>query len=227
MAGSGRRNKLSICGIRFTRANADGSPVGGNTVGAVAFAGGVGSLKWTGDIIQGDKIRELDGCGGLAVSKRYPNRLAGYDVEIDMLVQSYELRELAYDAHLITSAGAVIGAADVVDTACGAATTKNGVIVEAWGENHLCAQPDPTFPYERRVFARAYFDPSDGQMQRGTNHLVLKGFAIPNDSIGNGPFNDFPSSLSAIDDWVTAGFDDTALPTPSTDGGYATTPSQS
>lgn len=225
--GSGARNKLSICAVRLTRCNANGSPVGGNTVGAVAFAGGVGSLKWTGDIIQGDKVRDLDGCGGLAVVKRYPNRLAGVDVELDMLVQSYELRELSYGAQLVTQAGSVVGAADIVDTACGAATTKSGVIVEAWGENNLCAQPDPTFPYERRVFARAFFDPSDGQMQRGTNHLILKGFATPNALIGNGPFNDFPSNLATIDNWVTVGLDDTVLPTPSVAGGYVTTPSQS
>lgn len=227
MAGSGCRNKLSICALRLTRCQSNGTPAQASDTGAVVFVGGIGSLKWTGDIVQGDKIRELDGCGGLAVVKRYPNRLAAYDVEIDMLVQSYELREIAYDAQLITDGGNVIGAADVINTACGAATAKNGVIVEAWGENHLCAQPDPDFPYERRVFARGFFDPSDGTMQRGVNHLTLKGFTQPNTNAGDGPFNDWPTNLSSIDDWITAGFDDTALPDLNETCGYVTTPSQS
>lgn len=221
---SGCRNPMSICAARFTRLNANGSPVSGNSAGAVTLVGGIGSAKWTADIIAGEKVRELDGCGGLSVNRRYADRLAAFDLEIDMLVRSYELQELTTDATLISSSGSVIGVADLVQTSCGAATAKNGVVVELWGENFECSQLDATFPYHRVVFARAKFNPSDGNMSRGANHLVLKGFAEVNDSLGNGPFNDivgWPTSA------IRATYEDTALPTASVDCGYITTPSQS
>lgn len=224
MAGSGCRNKLSICAVRITRLNADGSPVGGNTTGAVSLVGGIGSLKWTSQYVTGDDIAELDGCGGLAVVRKYEDRLKRVDVEIDFLVQSYELREIAYDAELITVGGVVRGAADLVETSCGTQSVKNGVIVEAWGENWVCNQADADFPYDREVFPRVFFTPGDGQMQRGVNHFVLKGYGRPNSNFGNGPFNDLPVPNENA---VRFGFDDTALPTASTDCGYETTPSQS
>lgn len=226
MAGSGCRSPMSICALRLTRLNSNGSPVGGNTAGAVSLVGGVGSLKWTSVFVTGDDIAEPDGCGGLAVVRKYPDRLKRQDLELDFLVKSYELQELAYDAQLITHAATVVGAADIVDTACGAGTTHNGVIVEAWGENWECNQTDGTYPYHRRVFARAFFTPSDGTMQRGANHLILKGFAQPNSNFGNGPFNDL-ADLQNISNWVGATIEDTALPTASVDCGYVTTPSQS
>lgn len=225
--GSGCRSPLSICAIRATRLNANGSPVGGNTVGAVTLVGGIGSLKWTAQYVTGDDIAELDGCGNLAVVRKYQDRLKRFDVELDFLVQSHELREIIYDATLLTSGGNVVGHADLVDTACSAAAAKNGVCIEAWSENWECNQADAAFPYQRVVFARGFFTPSDGQLQRGANHVVLKGYAQPNTNIGNGPFNDFPSSLTSLSNWARAAFDDTALPSASTDCGYVTTPSQS
>jgi hypothetical protein len=226
MAGSGCRNQLSICALRITRLQANGTPAQASATGAVAFVGGIGELKWKADIVAGEKIREVDGCGGLAVVKRYPDRLAAYDLDIDMMVQSYELREIAYDAQLVTVGGSTRGAAEVINTACGSAVAKNGVIVEAWGENWVCDQPDASYPYVRRVFARAFLNPSDGDMKRGNNHLMLSGFTQPNVNANDGPFNDWPTSLMSISDWITAGFDDTALPTAEAHCGYVSTPSQ-
>lgn len=224
--GSGNRNSLSICAARFTRCTASGAPISNNPQGAVSLVGGVGTAKWTADLVTGDKIRDLDGCGNLAVVKRYRNRLAGMDLEIDFLVRSHELREIAYNAALLLDdESAIVGSADIVDTACDVVTTQNGVIVELWGENWKCNQGDATFPYERVAFARAFFDPSDGSMQRGTNHLVLKGYAEPNAQFGDGPFNDLDAALD-VDNWIRLSFDDTALPTASVDGGYVATPSQ-
>lgn len=226
--GSGNRNSLSICALRFTRCTSasNGAPISSNPHGAVSLVGGVGSVKWTSDIVAGDKVRELDGCGNLAVVKRYRDRLAGMDVELDFLVRSHEMREISYGATLLLDDDSeIVGHADVVDTACGAATSSAGVIVEAWGENWKCAAGDPLFPYERVVFARFFAVPGDGTMQRGTNHLVLKGYAEPNPSFGNGPFNDLDPALD-VDDWIRLSFDDTALPAASVDGGYLATPAQ-
>lgn len=222
--GSGCRSPMSICALRVTRLNSNGSPVSGHTAGAVSLDGGIGSLKWTKQMIVGDDIAELDGCGGLAVTRKYPNRLKRFDVEVDLIDYSYEIREIAYGASLLTSGATVLGAADISDTACGAATTRNGVVLEAWGENQECGQLDGTYPYHRVVFPRVYFDPSDGTMQRGANHLILQGFSAVNDNIGNGPWNDFPTVPSSSQRLV---FEDTALPSASTDCGYVTTPSQS
>lgn len=224
--GSGNRNSLSICAARFTRCNADGSPADNSATGAVAVVGGIGTAKWTADIVAGDKIRELDGCGNLAVSKRYRNRLAAMDLEIDLLVRSHELREITYNAALLMDGIDIVGSADVVDTACDVVAAQNGVIVELWGENWKCNQADGAFPYERVAFARCFFDPSDGTMQRGVNQLALKGYAEPNAQFGDGPFNDLDPAVD-VDNWIRLSFDDTDLPTPSVDGGYVATPAQS
>lgn len=224
---SGCRSPMSICAVRLSRLNSSGANVSNHTAGAIAQQGGVGTLKWTADIVAGDKIREKDGCGNLAVVRDYDDRLAGFNVELDLLIYSYELRELAYGAQLITNGATVLGAADTVDTACGTTTAKNGVVVEAWGENQECSALDATYPYHRVVFTKVVFNPTDGEMKAGANHMVLKGYARVNDGAGNGPYNDWPSSVLAITNKARFTMEDTTLPTASTDCGYATLPSQS
>lgn len=221
-----KSTKLSINAVRMTRCAANGTPAGGHTAGAIVVVGGVGSLKWTGQYQTGDDIAELDGSGGLAVTRKYPDRFKRLDVELDFLVESAEMHELLYGAQLITSAGTVIGYADVVDTACGAASQQNGVIIEAWAEAWQCNQADPSFPYRRVVLARAFFTPSDGGIERSVNHFNLKGFAQPNSNFGDGPFNDLAAVVALGGNWVRAEFRDTTLPTDS-NGLYTTTPSQS
>lgn len=225
--GSGCKTPIGICAVRFSRLNANGSVASGNSIGAISLNGKIGSLKWTGQFATVPEIADLDGCGNLAVVRPPKNLLKRFDVEVDLLVGSHEIHELVTDAALITSGANVIGHADLINTACGTPTTKNGVCVEAWAQNYLCNQTDPTFPYARIVFSRVFFDPSDGQLQSGTNHLVLKGFTQANDQILNGPFNDFPANLTSLTSWTRSAFEDTALPTPSTDCGYILTPSQS
>lgn len=225
--GSGCKTPIGICAVRFSRLNANGSVASGNSVGAISLTGKIGSLKWTPQYATVPEIADLDGCGNLAVTRPPRNLLKRYDVEVDLLVGSHEIHELVTDSTLITSGASVIGHADLVNTACGTPTTKNGVVLEAWAQNWLCNQPDPTFPYKRIVFSRGFFDPSDGTLQNGTNHLVLKGFTQANDQILNGPFNDFPTNLTSLTSWTKAEFEDTALPAASTDCGYVTTPSQS
>jgi len=225
--GSGARSPLSICALRVSRLNANGSPAGGNTVGAVSVVGGVGYLKWTAQYVTGDDIAELDGCGNLSVVRKYQDKLKRFDVELDFLVMSHELRELSYGASLLTSGPNVVGHADLVNTACGSVANANGVCVEGWAENWLCATGDASFPYQRVVFPRVFMTPSDGNLQRGVNHVTLKGYAQASSTIADGPFNDFPSSLTALSTWARAAFDDTVLPAASSGLGYVTTPSQS
>lgn len=227
MAGSGCKTPIGICAVRFSRLNADGSVAGGNTVGAISLNGKIGTVKWTGQYAVVPEIADLDGCGNLAVVRPPRNLLKRYDVEVDLLVGSHEIHELVTDATLLTSGPSTIGHADLIRTACGTPAAKHGVCVEAWAQNYLCNQVDPTFPYARVVFSRVFFDPSDGVLQNGTNHLILKGFSQANDLIGDGPFNDFPSTLTSLSSWTKAQFEDTALPAASVDCGYVTTPSQS
>lgn len=226
--GSGCKTPIGICAARWTRLNANGSPVGGNTVGAISLNGKIGTVKWTPQYYTVPEIAEPDGCGNLAVVRPPKNLLKRHDVEVDLLVGSHEIHELVQDATLLRSGGSPIGHAELVQTACGTPTTKNGVCFEAWASNYLCNQVDPNFPYARIVFSRVFFDSSSDQtLQNGVSHLILKGFTQANDQIGNGPFNDFPSDLTSLTSWTRSAFEDTALPTPSTDCGYVTTPSQS
>lgn len=223
MVGSGIRNALGLCAIRFTRCQANGTPDYSSATGAWALRGNLAQLKWTAQYVTGDDIAELDACGGLAVVRKYPDRLKRMDVEIDFLNISDEAREIIYDAALLLDGSDVIGHSDLVDTACGAGAQHNGVIIEGWAESWQCNQPDADFPYQRVVFTRAYMVPSDGTLAKGVNHTVIKGFSIPNSNIGTGPFHDLPTDLDP--DAVRLQFKDTVLPTAGVDGAYLTTPS--
>lgn len=229
MAASGCKTPLGICAVRISRLNADGSVVAlaGASTGAVSVRGNIAQLDWKGVYVTGDDIAELDGCGNLAVVRKYQDKLKRFDVTLNFLVQSHELREISYDATLLSDGGNVDGHADLIATACGTGVAqKHGVCVEAWAENWKCNQPDPVYPYQRIVFSRCFFNPSDGTLKRGANPFIITGYTQANDNILNGPFNDFPASLSSLTSWTRAAFEDTALPTASVDCGYATTPSQ-
>lgn len=228
MSGSGCYTRTGLCAVRFSRLNADGTPAGGNTAGAVARVAGMSSIKWTGQYISTPDIAELDGCGALAVVKPPEQLLKRFDVEVDLLVESFELHEIATGAQLLVQSAAVVGYADLIDVACGGgATLKPGVCVEAWSINWDCGEQNPTYPYLRDVFTKVKFAPSDGQSQLGANHLILKGPTFVNNQIGNGPFNDFPSAFTALTQTGKGVFRDTALPAAEAACGYVVTPSQS
>lgn len=219
------RSPLDICALRLSRLNANGSVPGGHTAGAVSLVSGIGSLKWTAQYFTTPDIAEPDGCGNLAVIVPPENLLKRYDVELDFLIQSDELHEIGYGASLVVSGATVIGHAVSLDVACGTPAVRNGVVVEGWAKNWICDEADATYPYRRVAFSKVKFSPADESRQRGPNHLVLKGSTFENSTVGNGPFNDFPSGLPSS--WSKAEFNDTALPTASTNCGYVTLPSQS
>lgn len=228
MAGSGCYTRTGLCAVRLSRLNASGSVAGGNTAGAVAKVNGLSTLKWTAQYVSTDDIAELDGCGSLSVVKPPEQLLKRFDVELDMLVESFEIHEIATGAQLLVQAAAVVGYADLIDVACGGGVNlRPGVCVEAWSENWDCGQQNPDYPYLRDVFTKVKFSPADGQTGRGVNHLVLKGPTFVNDQIGNGPFNDFPSAFTALSSAGKGVFLDTALPSVEADCGYVSTPSQS
>lgn len=206
----GCRQSLSICALRLSRVDSTGTPVHSSATGAWAVAQGIGKLTYTPNILTGDDIAEPDGCGGLAIVRKYPDRLKRFDITVEMITESPEMHELMVGATLLTSGGAAVGYADVVDTSCGTTSTANpGVVIEAWSEQWNCSTPF-TFPYARDVFPWAFLKPDARTLQKGSNHFTAKGFAVASANFGHGPFND----LAPLDGITTphAQLDDTALP---------------
>lgn len=204
-----KRNSLSICALLFARLNANGTFVGGAT-GALALCGDIGRLRWTPDILAGDKIRETDGCGNLSIVRRYPDRLTGHDLEIEFNAYSHEMLEIATGAVLLTDAGASVGYTDPVDVSCSVATERNGVAIIAWGENWNCSSPN-ALPYEAHIFPKAFLVAGQREMTRGLNKPILTGYSEPNPNFGDGPLNNF-AALAAETGWSHAEYDVAALP---------------
>lgn len=221
------RSPLDICSLRLTRLESDGTPDFASSTGALVLAPDqVSSLKWTAQYASTQEVAEFGGCGGLAIVVPPEDLLKWYDVEIDAVVESDQLHELAYGASLLLDGDdAVIGHAVLLDTACGTPSLRNGVCVEGWSKNWLCDEADPDAPLRRVAFSKVKFTPGDGTRQRGPNHLILKGRTFANSSLGDGPFHDFPDGLP--DKWAKAEFNDTDLPDADADCGYVTTPAAS
>lgn len=216
---------VDLCAIRLGRLNPDGTPDDDSLTGAVALCAGQSKLGWTAQYYTVPAIQEPDGCGQLVVNVPAEQQLSGYTVDLDFLIQSDELHEIAYGAQLIVDGMDTIGHAVMLDTACGTPSFKNGVSIEGWSKNIVCGEQDPIFPWIRTVFSKAKLTPGNGNLAKGTNHLVLTGSTFKNSQLGSGPFGDLPSGTPA--GFALAQFLDIALPTCDTDCGYVTTPAAS
>lgn len=219
----GCRTTMSICALRAARVDSTGAPVRSSETGAWAVARGIGKVTYTPNILTGDDIAELDGCGGLAVVRKYPDRLKRFDITLEMIVESPEMVELLVASTLLTSGGAAVGYADLVDVDCGTTASVNeGCSLEAWVEQWNCAVPFGQ-QYARHVFPWTFLKPDARTLQKGPNHFTAKGFAVANSNFGAGPFNDLTPLVGITTPHAV--LDDTALPSVgSGDCGYITTP---
>lgn len=216
-------NSMSICALRLSRLNDDGTFVGASATGAVARVGGIGKITWTPSIQTGDDIAEVDGCGSLAVSRKYPDLRKRYDLEIDFITTSYELMELLAGATLLTDGEDTVGYAELVQVTCGSGLSQARVAVEAWGENVNCdgSLLDP--PYAVHVFPNFIGTPDARTLEKGVNHVIFKGpVTAAGDGFGNGPFNDL-DPLTGITGWDHAELLADALPSVDGDCGYTAT----
>lgn len=218
----GRRQSLSLMGLRASRCNADGSPVRSSATGAWAQRGGLAKLTYTPVLVTGDDIAELDASGELAVSRKYLDKIKRFDLQLEVITESPEAHEILVAATLLTSGGNDVGYADLVDSACDGSTPPAGIILEGWSEQWQCNVPFAAAQYARHVFARCYLKPDPRTLQKGTNHFMAKGFAVPNSLFAHGPFNDL--GVLNFASWAHAALDDATLPFADPLGGYIATP---
>jgi hypothetical protein len=220
------QNSMSVCALRLSRLNDDGTFVGASATGALARVGGIGHVTWTPSIQAGDDIAEVDGCGGLAVSRKYPDLRKRYDLEIDFITTSAELFELLAGATLLTDGGDTVGYAELVQVSCGTGLSQARVCVEAWGENVDCdgSLLDP--PYAVHVFPNFIGTPDARTLQKGVNHVIFKGpVTAAGSTFGNGPFNDL-TPLVGVTGWDHAELHADALPSVDGECGYIAQPTQ-
>lgn len=218
----GRKQSMSLMGLRASRCNADGSPVRSSATGSWAQRGGLAKLTYQAVIQTGEDIAELDASGELAISRKYPDKTKRFDITLEVITESPEAMEILVGAMLLTSGGNDVGYADLVDSACDGSTPPNGIILEGWAENWQCNVPFAPAQYARHVFARSYLKPDPRTLQKGSNHFAAKGFAIPNSNFAHGPFNDL--AILNFPSWAHAEVNDATLPFADPLGGYITTP---
>jgi hypothetical protein len=216
-------NSMSICALRLSRLDSTGQFVGASETGAIATVGGIGKVTWTPSIQAGDDIVEVDGCGGLALTRKYPDLRKRYDLEIDFITTSYQLMELAVGATLLTDGPDDVGYAELVQVTCGESFDQARVAVEAWGENVNCdgSLLDP--PYAVHIFPDVTLTPDARTLQKGVNHLVLKGPVRASSTFSDGPFNDL-TPLTGVTGWDHAELTAAALPEVEGACGYVDTP---
>jgi hypothetical protein len=204
--------QMSICAVRGSRLVANGTPDYGNASGSFC-AEGVGTLTYSFDVVTGTDVAELDGCGQLAVVRKYPDRLRRVNITaLEFLTQNPRIPELFTESTGITAFGDVIGYITSADMNCTGAAAKNGIVLEAWSEQFQCADFHPDWPYVRTVFPKVFLRLSGKTLSNGAIRLRMEGFGQPNSNIGDGPAQDFPSDLASATNWVHAEFNDDDLP---------------
>lgn len=204
--------QMSICAVRGSRLVANGTPDYANSSGSFC-AEGVGTLTYAFDVVTGTDIAELDGCGQLAVVRKYPDRIRRANITaLEFLTQNPRIVELFTESDAISAFGDVIGYITKADMGCTGAAPKNGIVLEAWSEQFNCADFDADWPYVRTVFPKTFLRLSGKTLTNGAIRLRMEGFSQANSNIGSGPAQDFPDDLAESTNWVHAEFNDDDLP---------------
>lgn len=209
----GNFGQMGICAVRFSRL-VSGVPDYSNESGAwCAIA--AGQLAFAEDVVSGNDIAELDGCGNLQVIRKYEDKARRINItQLEFLISDPRMIELATESPAITLGGETIGYASIARTGCVAVDPREGVCMEVWSENWECTDLATDWPYTRTVFPKVFLNGGARTLQSGLSRVSLVGFGQPNAAIGEGPAQDFPSDLQALNGrYFKAEFYDDDLPT--------------
>lgn len=213
---------IQCCAIRATRCAADGT----TPAGASGFVNTqlIGKLTLKPVYEAGNEFYPKTACGSLAITVKDRDILKRWDFDLDLMTNDPELSEiLTGGAVIVDGTGKNIGRQSVPT---GTAAPGNGAVVEAWAKNipAFTGAQDAAFPWVRFVIARGFWQDADKNLDGNPFTDSYTGFGVENASVGNGPANDFPASISPLLRSV-AWFLDTGIAATSTVG-YQATPTQ-
>lgn len=215
----GRFLPIECCALRVTRCASDGTtPAGANGFVATNVIGKL-TLKPTYEA--GNEFNPKTACGALAITYKDRDILKRVEYDLELMTVDPELAEILTGGAVITDGtGKTIGR-QAVPT--GSAPPGNGAVIEAWAKNiiQFTGAQDATFPWDRWVIARGYTQDGDKNLDGSPFNDVYSGFGAENPSVGNGPANDFPTSVVPLSrawaEWL-----DATIPSTSTVGYQAT-----
>lgn len=213
---------IEFCALRLTRVAADGTtPAGAN---GTAMLNLLGKLTLKPVYEGGNEFNPKDACGNLAITYKDRDILKRIEYDLELMQQAPEAEEILTGGAIIVDGTAKTIGRQSVPT--GQAPPGNGACMEAWQKNipAFGGAQDPVHPWVRWVLPLAYTQDDQKNLEGSPFTNAYTGFAVENASIGNGPANDFPATITPLRrSW--AYFLDTAIPsTASAD--YAATPAQ-
>lgn len=222
MSTYGKSVPIECCAVRVTRCASDGTtPAGSNGIAVTELIGKV-TIKPVYEA--GTEFNPKTACGALAITYKDRDIPKRIDIDFDMMGTLPELEEILTGGALVTDGVPKSIGRSWVPT--GAAPPGNGVCIEAWAKNipAFTGYADATRPWVRFVIARAFMQDVDKNLDLNPFTNSFTGFGVENASIGNGPLNDFPASITPFSRCWTY-FLDTSLPS-TTSSDYQSTPAQ-
>lgn len=213
---------MSICALRVSRLNAAGAPDAGNPLGAWCQQG-VGTLTWSYEQIAPEVISKLDGCGNLCIYRRRDPKITAVNLRIEFCTEDYPLRDILTEQPVTGPPATPTGIITQADVACGVVAPRRGAVVEWWAEAWQCTDFVPGFPYKEFGVGKAFLTDAGRTHNNQDAPLVLEGFALINNLIGDGPFNDLPE-LVGVPDIVSWELDRPTLPPTCNTGAYLPLP---
>ena len=178
--------QVQACALRVTRLAADGSPIQG--ADNLYTTDSLTVLTVEPEITEGDEFEVKNACGAVCVNFKDCDRLKRLNLTLGLCIPDPELQELLVGGAVLTSGEAVGYAFPEI----GAAACPDGVSIEVWAKRITASGAlDATFPYERYVLPRTYWQHSTRTFENGPVVLELNGFAVENPEWLDGSENDW------------------------------------
>lgn len=210
--------QLQGCALRVTRCDATGAtPAGANNM---YVSSGLVKVTFKPAYFAGTEFNPQNACAALTATYKSRDILLRWDVDLELTTPDPELSEILVGGAIVTAAGQTIGQLAVPT---GDNPPGNGCCLEVWAKAIIGGVQAATNPWFRYVAPLGYYQDSDGTIENADSNRAFTGFAIENPNIGNGPNNDFPTSMSPLLRSL-ARFRDSTIPTAAV--GYQATPAQ-
>lgn len=187
---------LQVDRLRVSQLGSDGTPVA--TTGKYVVTSLI-SMTISEDNLAGDSFQQKLADGTLCVNYKTPDIPSGGTVALQLCAPHLLLRQMLMGGVNFVDADTIARGYGYPRTD-GSDLNSNGVCIEAWVKNVLNDAQLSDFPYSRIVFPRVrYFTEADRTHENGPTLFTITGEAIENPNIGNGPLNDFPTTMTGFD----------------------------
>jgi hypothetical protein len=190
----------SVCLIRAAVLAADCTPVGGADSGIVTS--GIITATATPELLEGQTIEQVDGCGDIAWSYETPSRIRKYNLTGELTYFDHEAMSILFGGAVIVGAGGSDFSGDSIGWAAPNYTdaAPDQVYVEfitkvaGAGIGECGDVLDPIPAAVGHIFGKARFVPGDRTFAAEAATLAFTATNVANPNLGTGPWGDFPGT---------------------------------